>query len=59
MQILTLSAFAGLAMCLFIAGTVLGVAFALEVAYHFVKTDGSFKFRWRGKSMCIKGNRKQ
>ena len=48
---------------LFMAGVfILGLAFGAvglaEVIHHHVLRDGTFKFRWKGKRLCVRGNRK-
>ena len=47
-----------LGMAVFILGLGMGAASFAEVAHHFVSRDGSFKFRWKGKWLCVRGNRK-
>ena len=42
----------------FILGILAGVALTAEVSYHFVRTDGTFRFNWRGKKLCVKGSRR-
>lgn len=43
---------------MFILGILVGVVLTAEVMHHFVRNEGSFRFDWRGKKLCVKGSRR-
>ena len=54
----TIGSWAILMAGILILGMALGVAGTAEVIHHHVLKDGTFKFRWKGKRLCVRGNRK-